>query len=448
LAEIIIHDLKFKDGIVTNYVEVSKNLKKFIKHPKMFVEYDASIHADESVLNIPLIVTVLPLAWISGSDLIVDTLDKRFKESMDTIQKIFKNMLPLAPFTTEIHVEEFVENRINPEDSARSTGLLFSGGIDSTYSMITHFHEKPRLVMHWGIEGPPYPIYREYWEMVYNTYKTYAEKNDLSYNLTKTNALEILYPRKIEHHFHKELYYGSLWVRLQESLIILGLAAPLSINRFDKLLIAASTYKEDSAYTDVNRPQSARPEIDERISWADLKVTHDGFIPRIGKTKILAKHLRDNELTFRVCLARPGDQTTPEKMNCNNCSKCYRTIMQLTQSETDPNNCGFIVDESTFTKIKEYYINHGLDIFGIHSQKEIPDIIEYDLYGSREFFMWLRDFHKPHERDVWCYRELYDSLPYPLAKILNEIYKKLKINIHFGNPHLSQQRVIKLKNPK
>jgi len=79
------------------------------------------------------------------------------------------------------------------------------------------------------------------------------------------------------------------------------------------------------------------------------------------------------------------------------------------------------------------------------SRKEIPDNIEYDLYGSKEFFMWLRSYHKPHERDVWRYRELYDSLPYQLAKILNEIYKKLKINIHFGNPHLSQERVNKLK---
>jgi hypothetical protein len=249
----------------------------------------------------------------------------------------------------------------------------------------------------------------------------------------------------MEHKYHKELYYGSIWVRLQESLVLLCLAAPLSINRFNKFLIAASMYLGSPSNMDVNRPHSAQPIIDECISWAGIKVKHDGFIPRYEKIKVIAKHLLDNKLILRVCLARPGDQTTPEKMNCGDCNKCYRTIMQLVQAGIDPRVCGLHIDETTFRKIKENFIAKGLDIYGRNSQKIIPDKIEFDLYGSREFYEWLRDFKPPKGRDVWSYRDFYDSLPYPVAKGVDEIYKMFDIDIHNGNPVLPKERVKKIK---
>jgi hypothetical protein len=448
LSEIHIQGAKFKNNRLTNSLNLSKKLKRFIKTPEMFIEYDTDIHADESILNIPLTATVLPLAWLTGSDIFLNTLDRDFKESMDTLQSVFKSMFPLPPFSTEIHSEELVVNKINPIDPERRTGLLFSGGVDSTYSMITHQSENPRLIMHWGVEGPPYPVYRNYWEMVNRTYKDFANKNELAFNLTKTNVLEILDPRKIEHRFHKELYYGSLWVRLQHSLVLLSLVAPLSMNRFDRLLIAASNWRGSRATVDPDRPHSQRPETDERIGWAGLSVKHDGYIPRNKKIKVIGEHINSNKLTLRACLARPGDQTTPEKMNCNNCSKCHRTIMQLVQFQHDPEELGFSVDDSTFNKIREYYSRHGLDSFGINSQTLLPENFEHNFYGSRCFFEWLKNFKltdKDLAPDIWVYRGIYDSLPYPLAKIVNVIYKKFDINIHFGNPILPQEKVNILK---
>ena len=411
----------------------------------MFVEYDTEIYADESILNIPLVATILPLAWLTGSDLYVETLDKSFKESMEKLQQIFQTMLQLPKYGTKIIVDKIVENQANPVDPDRRTGLLFSGGIDSSYSLITNIDTKPRLIMHWGLDGPPYPIYRDYWEMVQSTYTKYATQNDLTYNLTKTNVLEILNSRKIEHRFSKELYYGSLWVRLQESLVILCLTAPLSIKRFNRLIIAASMYKGSPANTDINRPHSAKPEIDENITWADIKVKHDGFIPRYQKTSKIAEYLKKNDLHLRVCLARPSNQNTPEKMNCNNCSKCYRTIMQLTQAGYDPNKTNFIVDENTFTKIREYYTTHGLDVYGNNSKSIIPEKIEEDIHGSRAFFEWLKNYTPQKGRNLWPYRDIYYSLPWSLAKVLNKVYKMAGINIHNAIPVLPDNIVKRLK---
>ena len=116
----------------------------------MFVEYDADIKADSSILNLPITATVLPLAWLSGSDIHVDKIDKSFKESMNSLQEVFRNLYPLIPFKTNIVVDKIVDNKIELEDPTRRTAILFSGGVDSTYSLISHIDEKPRLIMHWG----------------------------------------------------------------------------------------------------------------------------------------------------------------------------------------------------------------------------------------------------------------------------------------------------------
>ena len=89
---------------------------------------------------------------------------------MEQLQQYFKSQYPLVPFTTKIETNELIENEISVKDSKRKTGLLFSGGVDATYSMITNMQYNPTLIMHWGVERTPYPMYKDYWEMVSYTY--------------------------------------------------------------------------------------------------------------------------------------------------------------------------------------------------------------------------------------------------------------------------------------
>jgi hypothetical protein len=435
MGEISIHNLKFDGHKITNNIVVSKDLEKYVKSPMMFIEYDDDISADDSILNIPLIATVLPLAWITGSDIHVDKLDKRFKESMESLQRAFSKKFPNAPFTTEINAGELVDNKIGKLEPRMRTGLLFSGGVDSMYSLITNLHLKPRLIMHWGVEGTPYPMNSEYWELVRSTYDIFSKNLGLPYHLTKTNALTLLHNPRIEHDLYKELYYGSLWVRLQHSPVLLSLTAPLSIKRFDQLLIAATRYPQHPRAHNVYHPHSQAPETDEQIGWADLRVKHDGYIPRYKKIRTIAEYLKKDRLTLRVCLDR---RKAPNTLNCNDCSKCIKTIAQLVQAETDPNICGLKVDRSTYGKMKSFFIHHSWSTPDTNTQKLIPDKIKYDLHGSKEFFEWFRDF-KPKEKNVWAYRRIYHMLPYKLARVLDKFYSVAGINIHEHSPHLTEK---------
>jgi hypothetical protein len=439
--ELIIHDPVLKGRRLTSNLSVSEGLEKYIKEKELFIEYDTDIYANTSILNIPLISAVLPLAWLSGSDIQVNSLDKRFKESMEELKLIFKKMYPLIPFTTEINVDEIVENEIEILDPDMRTGLLFSGGVDATYSFIMNLNLKPRLVMHWGVERTPYPVYSDYWEKVRTIYRNFSERHGVEYYLTQTNPLEILHERMIEHDFYKELAYGSLWVKLQHSLILLSLAAPLSVKRFDQLLISSAHHPQHTWTLDTYRPDALEPETDEKISWSTLNVKQTGYIPRYQKTKVIADYLKNENLILRVCLER---ERSPKELNCSNCKKCFRTIAQLVQFEIDPNQIGFKVDESTFEKMRTQYAPYEVDTYVSDIKNMIPENIEFDLYGSKDFFTWFRGSTGRVEKDVWLYRDVYVSLPYPIAKVLDKLYRIVGINIHEHSPVMPEKRLSKL----
>jgi len=443
MSNIVIQGLEFNDNKITNRLTVSNNLKKYVNSYELFVEYDNQIYADESILNIPLIATIIPLAWLTGSNITVESIDSTFKESMEDLQLYFKDIYPLIPFTTEIKAKKIIENNNDIEDSKKRTGLLFSGGVDATYSMITNLQYEPRLIMHWGVEGKPYPFYQKYWKLVTETYSRFADRFGLPFNIVKTNVLTILNRRRLEHRYSKELLYGSLWVRLQHSLVLLGLTAPLSIKRFDRLLIAASEWPRSIETQDSkNRPHAARPESDERIKWSNLRVIHDGYIERYKKAKSLAEYFKDDELILRVCLNR---KAAPHTLNCNQCEKCCRTIVQLIQAGIDPNQCGFKVnDSSSFDTMIHYYTHHGLDSYAVNSKEIIPNALNSDIYGSKHYFEWLQDFEVPEREQSLFFRDIYDTLPYLLATKLDILYEIFGINIHFGNPKLPKNRLEKI----
>jgi hypothetical protein len=449
MKEIIINSSKLVDRQLTSRISVQGSIRKYFSSLNLFVKYDADITASRSILNIPLLATVLPLAWLTGSDIYVDELDKTFKESMDKLQQEFMKMYPDPPFTTNINADVLVKNQMGKIDTLRRTGLLFSGGVDSIYSLITNINRKPRLIMIWGVEGQPYPQYPEYWRRVISTYSEFARKMGVRFHLVKTDALEVLDSKRIEHDFHESLLDGTFWARLQHSLVLLPLTAPLSIDRFDRLLIAATN---DPTHPYSKHPWGSRPSTDEKIVWAGLQVKHDGYIPRPEKiTGPIGDFLKNDELPLRVCLKRRREH---EELNCSQCEKCFRTIAPLVLAGLDPNKCGFQVDDSTFQSMKNMFENGKLDNESIEAywkpiKRIIPKKIDYNPFRSKDFFEWFSHFDlRSKEKNVWIYRDIYNKLPYSLSKVLDILYKMIGINIHDHSPIRLAEKNLQISDEK
>jgi hypothetical protein len=65
LVEIVIESKRVDKYTVESSLQVPDRIKKYIKTPELFVIYDKEIPDNESILHIPLVSNVLPLAWLT-----------------------------------------------------------------------------------------------------------------------------------------------------------------------------------------------------------------------------------------------------------------------------------------------------------------------------------------------------------------------------------------------
>jgi len=421
MDEIIIKSTLNQNRIMST-LTVPKHLRKYFNFFNFFATYDTPILADKSIISIPLISNVLPLAWLVGADVRVETLDKNYSKAMNAIKNEFNLIFPRGRFKTKIVADKLVDNQTN----STGTALLFTGGIDSIYSMIDNIKLKPRLLMYSGIQHYQlFPNYSERERFVRDKYAAFAAQKGLEFNFIKTNIIGVLNDNRIAHDFHRILRGTNLWLGLQFPLVLLGLPAPLSIGRFNKILISASV---DPSHNYTLFPHSSQPRIDEKFSLADLKVEHYGYIHRFSKTSLIKEYLKNNALEINVCNRPP-----PNKLNCSACEKCYRTIASLVLEGVDPNKCGFEVDNSTFRSIKRMLIKKNTDALAVDSlwkklQLIVPDRINTDFYGSKDFFQWFKriDINAVRKKRN-TYWAIYNTLPFPLALLYDAIiYSALK----------------------
>jgi hypothetical protein len=420
LDEIVIETKRVKKDTIKSRLLVPDRIKKYIKTQELFVIYDKEVTSNDSILNIPLVSNVLPLAWLTDCDIQVDSLDKRYSESMFALKEELNNMYPAKPYKTEINASRFVENKVE----AKGAGLLFSGGVDSTYSLISNWEKRPHLIIVWGIDMHPYPEYRSHWEGLESIYSRFSERHGLEFSMIKTNASQILDEKRINHDFYKELESARFRMRHQHTLIIVPLLAPFSIKRFNEIIFSASIWP---SYSHQGVSSTSIPRTDEKIVWADLTTKHSGFIHRFEKFSAIAEFMKEHELTLKVC-------DYPE-LNCCRCEKCMIAIITLVLHGLDPNDCGFNVNEETFKYLRKFYEKAPLRKTNITSyllpiKKMIPNKLENDFYGSKQFFLWFKDFNlNSNTSDKRKYRVIYNKLPFFLANTYDKLLRKRGIDI-------------------
>jgi len=421
----IVVDSVLSSGTVRSLITVSKDLEKYIKRFNFFSRYDIDVVANKSIFNIPVLSIILPFAWITGADVYVGELDKNFARSMDALQKKYQRIYPKAPFKTKLVVDELVENEYAQDGIA----LLFSGGLDSTYSLFSNKDLKPRLIMLFGV--PDIPLSNiEFQELVKTEYSNFAEREGLKINFIQSNALEILNGGRVNHLFYKFKgeFEGDFWQGLGYSFGHIGQVAPLSIGRFNRLLVAAHR-DETQAYALREHPDAASPVTDEVITWANIQVKHDGCIHRHEKVFALKKYLNEQRIKLRVCWL-PSDQLLLlDALNCNACEKCLRTISPLLLAGIDPNKCGFNVDDSTLNLVRTLFdhkkcTQSHITLWWKPLQKMIPEKIEGDLYGSKQFFEWFKtinlDLLARHSKKSLL-SIIYHKFPYSISNLLKKI---------------------------
>jgi hypothetical protein len=422
-------------------ITTSRDLRKYFRHLAFFSSYDTDIAKSSSILNIPVLSTVLPLAWITGADVYVDEVDRTFAESMDALQREYKKMYPGVPFKTRLIAGELVSNTY----SSDKTALLFSGGLDSAYSLFSNMTLKPILVMIFGAADVPISNV-SFQGTLEREYSDFSERDGLVIDFIRTNALEILDVRRVDHLFWRfqRRYQGGYWNGMGYSLGHIGQVAPLSIGRFSRLIVAGALdrTKAHDDRTKREYPDASYPSTDEKIMWSNMRVKHDASILRHQKASALKEFLIAHRLKLRPCghasdlYSRKPQSPHLSALNCSQCPKCLRTIAELALAGVDPNECGFCADRSTFNRMRVLFqrkllTRQDIVLWWRPLQQAVLNEVEGGLCGARQFFGWFKTMDLESSAGPYGspLSDLYYRLPYPVADLLRTVWVELRSNL-------------------
>ena len=377
---------------LTIKIDCSENIKKYFLTDYAYVEYDQDMtNIGKSILYIPIVSNIITMAWAVGADIYVEELDKTFMGSLSTIKHVFEKWYPQFSFSTNLYVENVISNHFNGE----GYGLLFSGGVDALTSYIRHKDKHPDLFMSWDMTLP---------------IKKFSNRSKQQWNNVhhiKTNMQQVIHQKLLS----REFKVGEWNENISHALRLLGLSAPLTTKGIGTVLIAAS-FTDDH-----DEPWGSHPLIDNNVAWANIKVIHDGYeLSRQDKIKYIAKYpeyLSD----LRVC----NNHRDHINYNCCRCEKCSRTITALILEGIDPRNYNFNINpKKILWYIKDCWVKNRFES-GEHVifmwkdiQKHIPEQLNNDIYDSKEFFTWLREFDfsnykmSKSQHFFWKYEGIFD----------------------------------------
>lgn len=417
-----IEELKIrKNRLLFFKLSFPKEVKKYFSSNYFYVEYDRDVHdVSTSILQIPVISNVIPIAWAIGADIHVKELDKTYLNCLSKIKSVMVRWYPNLPFSTNIEVDDIVANSFVGE----GYGLLFSGGLDSIASYIRNKEKKPNLIMVWGAD---IRLDRErFWGRIKKQYEGFADKENVKIHFVKTNMRQFMNEVLLNLKFGRYLTDFSWWGAIHHGIGLLGLCAPISVpEHIGTFFIASSHTKELLKY-----PWGSHPLIDNNISWAGVKVVHDGYdLARQDKIRCLKSYIRNYNSypCVRVCWSQS------DVFNCGECEKCSRTIIGLVLENIDPNKCGFNIRSDFFDSLKKKFVKRRFDLsldrvlFWKDIKRHVPKQMSHNLYDCKEFFRWFKDFEisEVQKRDIIAIRDHLIYFFYQLPENMQRAMLKL-----------------------
>jgi len=331
-------DMKVVNGKRVEYVyEFDSSLSRYLSYSNSFyAEYDIDVSdVPDSILSIPWLSSVLPIAWFTGADVHVEEVDEVFFRSQSEIRETFRKNFPQTHTCADGLIAKRLVNNCHPKTSA---AMLFSGGIDSYATYFRHADESPDLITVIGADIPVCDFSQRDRVLRLNDEERLLSNND---KLVITSNLREFYT----HHVDLMLPNLGWWGKVQHGMALIGLIAPLSYLREYGSMYIASSYTDRVCFA-----WGSEPAIDNHMAWADARAVHDGYgLERNDKIALIVKSCSKVGIRpkVRVCYSELN-----QEVNCSACEKCIRSAFGIVLENDDPNSYGFQFNESIFEKVE------------------------------------------------------------------------------------------------
>lgn len=382
-----VDEIKTKNNVLTITFSYDGEISKFVEHGNDFViEYDFNIEdIPKSILVIPFVNLWLPVASITNANLIVDELDKDFYLKISKVYKSFNKMYKYSPKL--FNKKAIVYNSLVKNIFEKSNySMFFSGGVDSLNTLCQNIEKDPILIMIHGsdiwiddISG---------WKTAKENIVRISKKFHKKYTCLKSNFRRTINELELNKYYEEKLG-DNWWHGVEHGLALLGHTAPIIYHFKIKTHFIPSTLSP----RDKNPKCGSYPTIDEKYSVGGSSTSHDGFrFSRLEKVRNIVTYCKSKSIipTFRTCyIEREG------KLNCNECEKCYRTMMELASLGEDPNKYGYVFNKETIKNIRKFI--EAQDFEHDYLKRTYYEIISEfrkgNYFKKYDDFKWLLDIN-------------------------------------------------------
>lgn len=388
MSAIIIDSVTADDDTLEATIRPSDDLERFFTGQPFRTRYDCTIESvPEGVLAIPVLAHVCPVAWAQGADVYVDEVDASFARALEDVKA---SLLSMYDFLEGGTLYARNTTTVAPPSGGQS-GLLFTGGVDSTSSYVRHRASDPTLISIRGWTITPDASDDDDWEHLRSRIEGFADERDLETAFIESNMLSALdHPMLLAH--YKRHVDGAWYSSVGHGLGLLGLCAPMAYARGIEDLYVAATHWEG-----IDLEWGSRPDIDDYVRWTGTQCHHDCYdLTRQERLELIASYVDDpsadpdaSRLELQTCNTRMDG-------NCGECEKCYRTAVGLRLAGLEPAAHGYPFEDEDYHDIRSSFEN-GDWILGLDERymwEDIRDAVRETDPSSpaeRAFFAWLSD---------------------------------------------------------
>ena len=360
-------------------IRPSESLRQFMSG-EIFFEYPGYDLADlpEEIAVLPFVWSTAGIVWAIGAEYDVPALPEETIASLERVRSVVREIYPQSAWLGEIRARAGVS--LPPRDARFGRGIMFTGGVDSTFTALSNAGRDTLLISVWGADVELSE--RTRWQRWMRDAQAFAREHAGGLASIRTNLRE-------------ELNYIRLnsivpglqrwWLDVQFSMSLTGAAAPIAyMDGFESIYFASGLDIGD----DQNYPHASFPRLDNAIAHGRARVRHHGNdTKRQQKLAFIVSQVPEMEL--RVCHARRPET----QLNCGRCTKCVRTMVGLVICGADPTRYGFptyqpaMLDElpRRFAAYEIPFRTHEIQLW-----RDMQEAAEAGAVENEDFVHWLK----------------------------------------------------------
>ena len=219
-SQVILKKMIINEREVIYKFKLCGEAKKYIKKDVMRISFDFDIaNIPKSILIIPFISNFLPVCWTFDMLLYVDEIDKVFYSSLNYIRNAYRDMIGEIAFNGDIICNRVI---LNENDSSNKRLQMFSGGVDSLSTYISHKDEDLDFFYLWGSDIN-YSNDKAFYKVKEFIDNIATQENKKVYYV-KSNFRDIIYYDNINS-FIEPLINDNYWHAIQHGIALLGHAS-------------------------------------------------------------------------------------------------------------------------------------------------------------------------------------------------------------------------------